>query len=326
VLALPLAAAAQDVTAPPRPERNPHRAHKAEPHAATLPGDAPTVPWSEGEVAPAKADCARLLVGLALDYEALAAIKEGMCGAPAPILVKSIGSDPKVKIDPPATVTCALAKSLGAWLDKTVQPEARTRFGVPVVKLANASSYVCRNRYGGANTPISEHALANALDISEFVLQSGARITVLDAWPRTVAAATPTEKPARVVPAEDVTGSIAKTAKPAKTIEAVNVSEPAATAARTNPFVVPAVPSVTARTNPFAVPAAATEEAPPKPPTKPMPQASGPVADNDGAFVRKVHDDACPLFGTVLGPEANEAHKSHFHLDMKARRHASICE
>jgi hypothetical protein len=42
--------------------------------------------------------------------------------------------------------------------------------------------------------------------------------------------------------------------------------------------------------------------------------------------VRMVHDDACHTFGTVLGPEANEAHKNHFHLDMKARRHAAICE
>jgi hypothetical protein len=41
--------------------------------------------------------------------------------------------------------------------------------------------------------------------------------------------------------------------------------------------------------------------------------------------VKYLHDDACPTFGTVLGPDANEAHKSHFHFDMKQRR-ASLCQ
>ena len=36
--------------------------------------------------------------------------------------------------------------------------------------------------------------------------------------------------------------------------------------------------------------------------------------------MKVVHDDACQTFGTVLGPAANEAHKNHFHFDMKARR------
>ncbi|HBR27169.1 MAG TPA: extensin, partial [Rhizobiales bacterium] len=45
-------------------------------------------------------------------------------------------------------------------------------------------SYSCRNRYGSATTPLSEHALANALDVSDFVFASGDHITVLDGWPR----------------------------------------------------------------------------------------------------------------------------------------------
>jgi hypothetical protein len=39
-----------------------------------------------------------------------------------------------------------------------------------------------------------------------------------------------------------------------------------------------------------------------------------------------LHEDACRRFGTVLGPNANDAHKDHFHLDMKKRRRASFCE
>src|SRR6478752_6473476 len=72
------------------------------------------------------------------------------------------------------------------WLDKTVQPKAKELLGSPVINLENISSYVCRNRYDSPNQPLSEHALANALDVSGFVLASGEHITVLDSWPKVV--------------------------------------------------------------------------------------------------------------------------------------------
>ncbi len=36
----------------------------------------------------------------------------------------------------------------------------------------------------------------------------------------------------------------------------------------------------------------------------------------EGRFLRFAHDAACSLFATTLGPEANEEHHDHFHLDM----------
>jgi hypothetical protein len=44
------------------------------------------------------------------------------------------------------------------------------------------------------------------------------------------------------------------------------------------------------------------------------------------AFLKSVRGDACGIFGTVLGPGADEAHKSHLHLDVKERRGASFCQ
>jgi hypothetical protein len=44
------------------------------------------------------------------------------------------------------------------------------------------------------------------------------------------------------------------------------------------------------------------------------------------AFLRRIHDGACGIFGTVLGPEANDAHRDHFHFDMKARRRNAYCQ
>ena len=52
---------------------------------------------------------------------------------------------------------------LGAWLKEVVQPDAKTLFGSQVIRLHNATSYACRNRYGAAEGLLSEHALANAL-------------------------------------------------------------------------------------------------------------------------------------------------------------------
>lgn len=37
------------------------------------------------------------------------------------------------------------------------------------------------------------------------------------------------------------------------------------------------------------------------------------------AFLRDVHRGACRLFGTVLGPDYNSAHRDHFHFDMAGR-------
>jgi hypothetical protein len=38
------------------------------------------------------------------------------------------------------------------------------------------------------------------------------------------------------------------------------------------------------------------------------------------AFLRDVRDGACRFFDVVLGPDYNEAHRNHFHLDMGAFR------
>jgi hypothetical protein len=333
IVMLPQAALAEAET-PPTPERNPFKASgknsqqpsAKSPEQPVLPGDAPTVAWTDAEIAQAKAKCAKLLAGVDLDYEPLEPIKEGRCGAPAPILLRSVGSDPKVAIEPPATVTCSVAVSLGEWLDKTVQPAARTSFNAQVVKLANASSYVCRNRYNGTDTILSEHALANALDISTFVLESGERLTVLAGWPRLVEGPPlPRPNPIRVADSPEMTGSIASSRQVKVTkINAVPSANAMTTIAKSNPF---ALPKVDARTNPFVLPKAAASRVPPLiRRTEFEPLDAGSLAALRRAFLTKVHDDACGIFGTVLGPEANDAHKDHFHLDMKARSRRAFCE
>lgn len=50
------------------------------------------------------------------------------------------------------------------------------------------------------------------------------------------------------------------------------------------------------------------------------------TGDERAQFLRDIHAGGCKIFGTVLGPEANEAHKNHFHVDMAKRRHSAFCE
>ena len=46
----------------------------------------------------------------------------------------------------------------------------------------------------------------------------------------------------------------------------------------------------------------------------------------DVVFLKRVHQGACALFGTVLGPDANAAHREHLHFDLKARRGTAYCQ
>lgn len=295
----PLIAIAQADAVPLLPERNPMRPTAPAPAKPVEakpvpPGEQPTVQWTEVEIEAAKAKCKELLTGDPLDYDMLPPIKEGICGTPAPVLLRAVGTDPKVVINPPATLSCPMAVVLGEWLRETVQPEAKKLFGSTVVKIQNASSYVCRNRYGGANTPLSEHALANAFDVSEFVLANGERITILDDWPKTLE---PPSAPADSSSSGTVAGNVASKPGPADTAKGATTKTSAVTTAKVEPAAAPSPP----------------------------PAAAEPEQDPKAQFVLYLHEDACRRFGTVLGPEANAAHKNHFHLDMKTRK-KSFCE
>ena len=183
VLGLPMPAEAKSKT-PPVPERSSKRAGATSTPKRLPPSEVQTSPWTDVEVAAAKAKCTATLSGVRLDFEPQPPIQRGLCGTPAPILLRSLGVDQKVELDPPATVSCDLARALSDWIDG-VQREAKTSLGSVVVKL-RASSYVCRNIYNRANSPLSQHALANAMDLTEFLLASGEHITVRNSWPKRV--------------------------------------------------------------------------------------------------------------------------------------------
>src|SRR5262249_52364053 len=134
----------------------------------------------------------------------------------------------------------------------------------------NATSYSCRNRHGGANTPLSEHALANALDVSEFVFASGEHITVLESWPRLVTTPPPPPaNPRRVAVASAPVKPVSQV-RPAAG-HARKVAKSGRGEAKKNPSVAPPTVMIDEKTNPFVLPPAPAEEPPPSPAPEMMP-------------------------------------------------------
>ena len=45
----------------------------------------------------------------------------------------------------------------------------------------------------------------------------------------------------------------------------------------------------------------------------------------NGRLLKRLHKSACGPFGTVLGPESDRFHQSHFHLDTATHRGGAYC-
>ena len=222
------------------------------------------MPWTTDEVAAAEAQCRSLAHLIGLNYMSQPPIRQDQCGDAAPVKLISVGSR-SVHLVPPVVANCRIAEGVHTWIDTVVQPAARTLLGTDVVRLVGVSSYVCRNRNGAAVGPVSEHAYANAFDVTSFVLSDGRVISVKEWIPITTSAS---------------------------------------------------LPNVAAR-----VLQRGTTETP-----MTGSQPTGEKTDPRVEFLKRIHHEACHIFGTVLGPEANAAHREHLHLDMKARKGRAYCQ
>jgi len=85
--------------------------------------------------------------------------------------------------------SCPVAAALLLWQQRIIEPAARRRFGTSVRRIDHAGSYSCRRLYGRDEGPFSQHATADAIDITGFQLTDGRRISVLRDWPRASAEA-----------------------------------------------------------------------------------------------------------------------------------------
>lgn len=83
-----------------------------------------------------------------------------------------------------AQVTCEMAAALALWLEHDVQPLAERLLGTRVASVDSMGTYACRNIIGSrALTAFrSQHATANAIDISGFRLADGQSIVIARDW------------------------------------------------------------------------------------------------------------------------------------------------
>jgi hypothetical protein len=297
------------------------------PSTASGPPEQPTA-WSAKDIEEGRARCSVLLKGLDLVAEPAEPIREGeACGTPAPMLLVSIGSSPKVAFSPPATLTCDMIAALHKWLQRDVQPLARQHLGAPVVEIATMSSFSCRNAYGRAKSRLSEHGRVNAIDIGTFVTEPGEKTLVLADW-GPVAREMASDAKAEVVKRQAEAAAAARKARKAPD-EGPRVATTPETvrsyqAGASIPIDMPRI-TFGIRT-PDAADDLSTGFSWAPPSRLGGPKEAPGVPDGKAAFLHAVHKAACTIFATVLGPEANKAHKNHFHLDMAERKSATICE
>jgi hypothetical protein len=102
----------------------------------------------------------------------------GGCSALGAVQLLDIG----VPVTNLRAMTCPLARQFTLWAREAVQPAAAQRLGTRVARIETFGTYSCRTVDSQPGARLSEHARANAVDVSGFVLGDGRHITVLEGW------------------------------------------------------------------------------------------------------------------------------------------------
>jgi hypothetical protein len=78
----------------------------------------------------------------------------------------------------PFLATCPLALGIAYFEHQYLQSAALDIYGERVARIEHVGSYACRNVNHQQDAALSQHASANAIDLTGFVLASGKRITL----------------------------------------------------------------------------------------------------------------------------------------------------
>lgn len=285
----------------------------------------PLPAWSQQDVEDGRVRCAELLKGLDLVAVPADPIREGeACGSPAPMKLVSIGSNPPIAFSAPPMLTCDMIVALHKWLQGDVQRLARKHLGAPIVGIRVMSAYSCRNAYGRAKARLSEHGRVNALDLGEFLTARGETAQVVADWgpiARAITAKATTGGRAEAIKRQAEAAAAARKSKASEEPRMAAPSGPRILQGSTVQVGIPGLtrPSDTETGFGWAPPSRLGGP-------KEADTASTAALDGKSAFLRGIHKAACAIFSTVLGPEANKAHRNHFHLDMARRTSGHICE
>ncbi|HIE5389722.1 TPA: extensin family protein [Enterobacter cancerogenus] len=104
---------------------------------------------------------------------------EGACPLRNVVRVRSFGP---VALSGSFLASCPLALSSALFVSQQARPLTRAYMGSELAQIEHLGSFACRNIYHRPDARLSEHATADALDISAFRLTSGRRVTILNGW------------------------------------------------------------------------------------------------------------------------------------------------
>ena len=168
------------------PEPPPKRPTSNQAANAVQPKQPPPEPkpdiWTPAQIEKAARACRKTLGGIKADLKPVAPIKKGPCGNAAPYKLASLTGKHRVTFRPAPVLNCKMVAALDTWLRRGLQPLAKKHLGSPIASVSVMSSYSCRNAYGRKKTSLSEHALANALDIGGFITANGQKTMLLADW------------------------------------------------------------------------------------------------------------------------------------------------
>jgi hypothetical protein len=167
---------------PPRPAGLP-----AQPAAPVVPKPPPRASASPPPSAPADAPLPRAEAGSCLNILAgvsgnrlraappSASLATEGCRIVEPVIVEALAvrrpdGAGSIKLVPPPTLSCEMARALSVWFDSALVPLARGALDKELASLRVGGGHECRRRNRQTQTPMSEHATGRALDIFAFQL------------------------------------------------------------------------------------------------------------------------------------------------------------
>jgi len=145
-----------------------------------IPAQAPQIPATPAPKVARTIDhaCLEELEKLQVRFEIMPDITgEGGCAVTAPLNITEIA--PGISVVPETEMDCRSALAFARWVDQAVLPAAKAYAPADnLVRITQASTYVCRSRNNQEGAKISEHALGNAIDISAFTFASGKSVRI----------------------------------------------------------------------------------------------------------------------------------------------------
>jgi hypothetical protein len=105
----------------------------------------------------------------------------GGCGGEDLVRLEAVVLPDKrlVSVKPAAILRCAMASEIADWVRTDIAPLA-AKLGTVVSDLDNFDSYECRGRNRVLGAPLSEHGLANALDVRSVRFADGRSVSLTD--------------------------------------------------------------------------------------------------------------------------------------------------